>query len=256
MGSGGSKTVNETDSFTKSVVDSMVTTIQNCSNGVVGTQRINIIGNNNVVKGVKMVQTLDISISCATSDDTVMAMQQAVESQIRQKAETQNVAGLGAFSKSESENRIKLHNEVVTNISKETIQNIVNDFKLAQEFYLRGDNNIVEDVTMEQTMKVVFDGCLKAVSKISAVQEIKNSIAQEGKATQTNPISEIIGAIGNIMTSFGSMGVIIAVVAMCVGGYVIVKSGGLGAFLGTGGMDSQLAAIQAQVQSARAARGR
>ena len=252
MGAGGSKSSVSTDIYTKNVVEALSKSIQNCKTDVNMTQRVTIIGSFNVVKGVRMVQGFKLNASCAMTDSNVASAQQAVENAIKAQASAQNVALMGAFTKSESNSDLKIHNEVQAKISRETIQNIVNNFNMTQEFYLRGDSNIVEDITMDQTNEVLFNGCLEAVSQISAVQDIKTKAEQISSATQTNPVSEIIGAIGSIFTSLGSMWVIIAVVAMCIGGYLIVNAGGLSAVLGTGSIDSHMSQLRARAQGASA----
>ena len=239
---GGSSSKSTTDIYTSNVVEALSKTIQNCSTGAAVSQSVVIKGNYNVVRKVRMVQTLNLSSSCAMSDQNVASAQQAVENAIKQQSEAQNVALLGALSSSDSETDVKIRNEVKAVINRETIQNIVNNFNATQSFFLDGNSNIVEDISMEQTMQVLFDGCLEAVSKISAVQDIMNKADQASKATQTNPISEIISAVGNIITSLGGMWMIVIVVAIAVGGYILV-SFGPGAFFGSAGEDPNAARL-------------
>ena len=229
---GGSSSQTSTDVYTSNIVNAMSKTIQNCSGNTVINQQVIIRGNYNVVKNIRLVQGMKLSTSCALDDKNIAAAQQAVENAIKQQSEAQNVALLGALSNSSSRDATTIHNEVQSTINRETVQNIINNLNATQEFYLNGNSNIVEDISMEQSMQVLFDNCLAALSQISAVQDITNNADLISKATQTNPISEIINAIGSIITSLGSMWTIIAVVALVVGGYIVIQGGFIGTLLG------------------------
>ena len=246
---GGSSSKTSTDIYTSNIVEAMSKTIQNCSGNTVISQQVVIKGNYNVVKNVRLVQGMKLSTSCSLDDKNIAAAQQAVENAIKQQSEAQNVALLGALSSSSSRDDTKIRNEVRATITRETIQNIVNNFNATQEFYLDGNNSIVEDISMEQSMQVLFDNCLSALSQMSTVQDVMNNAELISKATQTNPISEIIGAIGNIITSLGGMWTIVIIVAMVVGGYIIIQGGFLGTLFGDDDSpNSQIAAMQAKAR--------
>lgn len=229
---GGSSSKTSTDIYTSNIVEAMSKTIQNCSGNTTINQQVIIKGNYNVVRNVRIVQGMKLSTSCSLDDKNIAAAQQAVENAIKQQSEAQNVALLGALSSSSSRDDTKIRNEVRATITRETVQNIVNNFNATQEFYLDGNNNIVEDISMEQSMQVLFDNCLAALSQLSTVQDVMNNAELISKATQTNPVSEIIGAIGNIITSLGGMWTIVIIVAIVVGGYIIIQGGFLGTLFG------------------------
>ncbi len=246
---GGSSSKTSTDIYTSNIVEAMSKTIQNCSGNTVINQQVIIKGNYNVVKNVRLVQGMKLSTSCALDDKNIAAAQQAVENAIKQQSEAQNVALLGALSSSSSRDDTKIRNEVRATINRETVQNIVNNFNATQEFYLDGNSNIVEDISMEQSMQVLFDNCLSALSQMSTVQDVMNNAELISKATQTNPVSEIIGAIGNIITSLGGMWTIVIIVAIVVGGYIIIQGGFLGTLFGDDDSpNSQIAAMQAKAR--------
>jgi hypothetical protein len=230
---GGSSSTSKTDIHTSNVVEALSKSIQNCQSNTVINQQVVIKGNYNVVKKVRLVQGMKLSSACALDDKNVAAAQQAVENAVKQQTEAQNVALLGALSSSDSDTDLKISNEVKAAITRETIQNIINNFNATQEFYLDGNSNIVEDISMEQSMEALYDGCLAAVSQMASVQAIQNNADQVSKSSQTNPISEIIGSIGSIITNMGSMWTIIIIVAMVVGGYVLINGGFLGTLLGS-----------------------
>lgn len=229
---GGSTSKSTTNAYTQNVVEALSRAIQNCEGNTVINQQVIIKGNYIVVRKLRLVQGMKLSSTCAMSDENMANIQQAVENAIKQNTEAQNVALLGAVSKSDSESSVSIHNEVKAKINRETIQGIINNFNATQTFYLDGNSNIVEDITMEQSMQVLYDQSFKALSELQSVQKLMNASDQTTKATQTNPISEIIGAIGDVISEFGWMWVIIVVVGLGVMAYVLVSGGGLAILFG------------------------
>jgi hypothetical protein len=225
---GGSSSKTSTDIYTQQIVEAFSKTLQNCEGNTIINQQVTIRGNYNVVKKVRLVQGMKLSTSCAMNEQNVAATQQSVESAIKQQAEAQSIALIGALGNADSTNETTIRNEVRTAITRESIQNIVNNFNAAQEFLLDGNNNIVEDVTMEQSMEILHENIMGVLSQMSSVQDIKNKAEQVATSKQTNPVSEIIDSVGSIVENIGMMWMIVIVVAIAVGGYVLVN-GGLGA---------------------------
>jgi uncharacterized protein YjgD (DUF1641 family) len=232
---GGSSSLTKNNVTTRNIVEAMSKTLQNCQGNTVISQKVEIIGNYNVVRNVRLVQGMKLSSSCSLDDKNVAETQQSVANAIKQASESQNTAVLGALGSSSSKDETTILNEVKTKIDRETIQNIVNNFNATQDFFLRGDSNIVDDITMEQSMEVLYNNCLSALSKLSSFQEATQDISQTSKATQSNPISEIIDSIGSIFTSLGLMWVIIIVVALVVGGWILINGGPIGLIFGDDG---------------------
>ncbi len=232
---GGSSSLTKNNVTTRNIVEAMSKTLQNCQGNTLISQKVEIIGNYNVVRNVRLVQGMKLSSSCSLDDKNVAETQQSVANAIKQASESQNTAVLGALGSSSSKDETTILNEVKTKIDRETIQNIVNNFNATQDFFLRGDSNIVDDITMEQSMEVLYNNCLSALSKLSSFQEATQDISQTSKATQSNPISEIIDSIGSIFTSLGLMWVIIIVVALVVGGWILINGGPIGLIFGDDG---------------------
>lgn len=236
---GGSQSKTKTDIYTSNVVEALSKSIQNCASNTIINQKVAIRGNYNVVRHVRLVQGMKLAASCALDEKNITEAQQAVENAIKQQSDAQSVALLGVVGKSKSQNEAVIHNEVKSTINRETIQNIINNFNATQEFYLDGNSNIVDDLTMEQSMQILFDNCLSALSQMSSVQDIMNNASQIASSTQTNPVSEIINSIGSILTKLGGMWTIIIIVAMVVGGYIVLQGGFIGVLLGDDDYPSQ-----------------
>lgn len=218
---GGSSSLTSMSSYSKSVAEAMSKTMQKCKSDVNMGMNITIKGNYNVVKNVRMVQSFKLSSGCNLDDKNVADVQQAVSNQIKQQSEAANVAFLGALGSSSSTNTTDIHNEVVAKITRETIQEIVNSFNMKMDFYLDGNSNIVEDISMEQSAQVLQDNCLAALSKLSSIQAIENVVESKSTAKQTNPISEIIDSIGSIFTSMGILWVIVILACVGVVGFLL-----------------------------------
>lgn len=246
----GSSSTTTVSIYSKNISEMMAKSIQNCAGNTSIDMSIDIIGNNNVVKNVRMVQGVKLSTSCIMADSNISDIQQTVTNAIQQQSEAQNVAMLGAITSSDSEANTRISNEVRSVITRETLQNIINTYNAKMSILIDGNQNIVEDISMEQTMKILQDACLKAISKIKSVQDIETKAEQASKATQTNFISEIVDSIGDVITSVGAMWTIIIIVGMVVLGYIIISGGPFSALFGSVGYDEQQAQAEQQQEQA------
>jgi hypothetical protein len=237
---GGSSSYASTSVTTKAVATVMAKSIQNCQGNTMQQQVVKIIGDGNIVKGVRMVQSLKISGDCVLGDQNVSETQQKVADEIKQKSDAQSVSVLGALGSSSSQTSAQILSEVKSVITRETIQNIVNNFNQQQEIYINGNSNIVEDITMEQTIDALISGCMQAVSQIKSVQDLSTKTDQTSSATQTNFISDIVDSVGSIFSTMAtSTTIVFGLIILVVG--ALIYSGklsplslmGAGALLGS-----------------------
>lgn len=235
MGSGGSKSTTTTNVKTKAVVDVLVNNIMNCSGNQMMTQSFKIIGNYNVVGangGIKQVQSLKLSTDCTNNAENVSNLQQAVKDAVQQAAQSNSVSFLGVLGKSESEVNYNLQNEIVQKINNSTITNMINTINATQEVLIQGNNNIVDRLEQSQTMSLVQSAAQKVVNQLASVQAIENSSNQTATAVQSNFVSDIVSSIFDGLTSMGIIWAVIFIVAMVVGGYVVINGGPIAGMLG------------------------
>jgi len=228
MGSGGSKTKTNTNIKTKTAIDFMVNNIMNCSSNTTTVQRFVLSGNYNTVNNFKMVQNLKLSSDCAQDASNMSDLQQNVSNAIKQAAESQSVSVLGALGSSKSEIDLFIENEVSKKITNQTIQNIVNSTNDQQEVIISGNNNIVDNFLMEQTMDLVFKNCQDVLNKLQSVQAVENSAQQTGKSTQTNFVAEIVDSVFDGLTGMIGLWLLFAIGMAIIGAIIVVKMGGLG----------------------------
>lgn len=232
MGGGGSKSSTTTNLKTKAAIDFMVNNIMNCSSNSTTIQRFVLSGNYNSITNFKMVQSMKLSSECAQSSENISDLQQNVANAIKQAAESQSVSVLGALGTSKAQVNSFIDNEVSQKITNQTVQNIVNNTNAQQEVIISGNNNIVNNFAMEQTMDLVFKNCQDALNKLQSVQAVETKVDQSGKATQTNFVSDIIGSIFSGLTGLVGLWLIFAVIMACIGAFVVVKMGGIGVVFG------------------------
>jgi hypothetical protein len=220
---GGAKSTTTTNVATKSVVEAVARNIMNCSSNALQVQRFVISGDFNVVKNTKMVQNLKLSSDCSQDAKNIADLQQAVSNAIKQSAEAQNVALLGVLGSSKSEVNLNIDNEVKQVITQENIQNIVNQSNAQQEFIISGNNNIVDNFSMDQTSEIVYNNAQKVVNQLKSVQQIETQADQEAKATMKGPLSEVLDSLFGGASSL--IWVIIAVgVIGLIGGFIYMRN--------------------------------
>jgi type IV secretory pathway VirB2 component (pilin) len=238
MGQGASAETTTTI-ISKNAVEAMVSNIMSCRSNSFTSQRFVLSGSYNTVTGYRMVQAMKLSTECAQDAKSVADIQQSVSSALKQAAESQNVSVLGALGSSKAEVNNRIENEVSAKITQQTVLDIVNTTNQEQTAIISGNNNIIDNFSMEQTSEVLANNCQKVLNQLSAVQAIANAAEGNTKATQTNPISDILNSIFSGLTGLGILWVIIIVVAIIVGGVILIKGGPISAILGkekTGGM--------------------
>jgi mannose/fructose/N-acetylgalactosamine-specific phosphotransferase system component IID len=232
MGAGGSSSSNTTSIATKASVEALAQNIMNCKGNTLVVQRFIVSGSYNVINNFKQVQNLKLSSSCTQDAKSMADLQQSVAAAIQQAASSQSVSVLGALGKSSSEVNLTIENEVRQKITQQTIQDIVNNTNAIQESIISGDHNIVSNFEQSQTMELLMNNCQSAISQLTSVQTVDTAAKQSSTATQTNFVSDIVSSIFSGLQGLGILWVIIIVVAMAVGGYIIVKGGPLAAFFG------------------------
>lgn len=235
---GGSSTANTTNIRTKAIVDAMARSIMNCKGNTQVTQRFVLSGSYNVIDGYKMVQNFKLSTSCANKAENLADIQQSVAGAVKAQAAAQSVTLTGALGGSSSEVNTTIENEVRQTITNETVTNVINDVNALQESIISGDHNIINNFSMEQTFDLVSEACQDVLNTMKSVQAVTNNSDTKSEATQKDFVAGVIDSVGNIFTSMGTMWVIVAVVALVVGGYIVVK-GGPAALFGSSGSDGQ-----------------
>jgi len=192
---GGSSSKATTNVKTKLAVDLVAQNIMNCTSNSVVKQRFVIVGDYNIVKNVKQVQNIKLSVKCAQNNKNIADLQQSVANAIKQAAHSQSVSVLGALGKSSADVDLTIDNEVKQTINQQNIINIINKSNAEQEFIIRGDNNIVDNFSQEQTMSIVYKNVQQVINQMKSVQVIENAASQKSKSKQTNFISDIISSV-------------------------------------------------------------
>jgi hypothetical protein len=224
-------TINNNVRF-KSVVNAMSSSIMNCAGSGTAIQKFTLSGSYNNLNNFKMVQAFNFDSQCKNNVSNLADIQASVSNAIKSSADSQSQALLSLLSAGTQSNvNTIIDNDVRQNITNETITKIITDAIATQEAVISGNNNIVNNFTMDQTISIVAYGCQEVLNKMKTVQAIANETDSSASAKQENPITGIISAIGGIFTSLGSMMTIVLIIGIIVFGVVIVHMGP-GALLG------------------------
>ena len=217
---GGSQTKSKTSINLSSAVNALTQSIMNCSTTTNVTQEISIVGDYNIVSGVKQVQVVQLQSECANNSQNIADIQNKVTTTLVNSLKSQSQALLGILGASNADVENNIKNDVSTNITQQTISNIINTTNSNQILSIRGNNNIVKDATQEQLMKMLYKNSMQAINKLSTVQAISTKLEVDLEATQENPIEGILNSIGATLNQgsmyilFGFIVLVIAVVIM------------------------------------------
>ena len=226
MGGGGSKTKNKSEVVNDFVSKSIAETIMNCNNQSSVSQRLDIRGNYNVVKGVDMKQAFSLSSQCFQDSQVMNKMVNDMANSVKQAADSQNIALLGALSKSQSEVDNYIYNAVKNEIKSSAIQNIVNATNAEQGIGITGNHNIVENVTMNQVVDMISKNSQSVINDTDVASRAKTAVDQSASAKQENPLDAITDMVGKVMDGVTSpfkmviaiVGIIFAMIAWAIFG--------------------------------------
>jgi hypothetical protein len=234
MGGGGSKTKNKSTVVNDFVSKSIAESIMNCNNQSSVSQRLDIRGNYNVVKNVNMKQAFSLSSQCFQDSKVMNNMVNEIANSVKQAAESQNIALLGALTKSTAEVDNYIYNSVKNEIKSSTIQNIVNATNAEQGIGITGNNNIVEDITMNQVVDMISKNAQSAINDTDISTRAKTAVDQSASAKQENPLDAITNMLGKVMDGVSSpfkmviaiVGIIFVMIAWAIfGGHGSSSSG-------------------------------
>lgn len=219
MGGGGSKSKNKSEVVNDFVSKSIAENIMNCNNQSSVSQRIDVRGNYNVVKNVNMKQAFSLSSTCFQDSKVMNTMVNDIANSIKQSADAQNIALLGALSSSEAEVENYIYNGVKNEIQSSSIQNIVNSTNADQGIGITGNHNIVEDITMNQVVDMISKNSQSIINETDIANTAKTVVEQSASAKQENPLDAITDMIGAVMDGVMSP---FRMVAMIVGLIIVV----------------------------------
>ena len=228
MGGGGSKSTSTVKSVNKTVLEAAATSIMSCKGSGVLMQSFTLSGDYNVVKNVKQVQNFKLNASCSQDDQNVQNIQNSITAAIKNEAESKSVSLLGALGSSRAEQNTFIENEVKTKITRETINEIVQNTNATQEMIISGNNNIVDTFEQSQTMEIIMENSQKALSSLKSVAAISTDVDAKSSAKQSNFIADIFDSIFSGMTLI----IIIIAIAGLIGLFIFSKVGGFGWLLG------------------------
>ena len=204
MGGGGSKASTKSDVVNDFVSKSMAESLMNCVTQTSVDQLIEITGNYNIVKDTEMKQVFNMSTNCYQDSNNMNQMINDISNSVSQSADAQNVALLGALSSSEADVDNYIYNGVKNEITASTVQNIVNATNAKQGIAIRGNHNIVENVTMNQIVDMISDNAQTSLNATVLMNTARSVVDQSATATQENPLDAITDMINGVMGGISS----------------------------------------------------
>ena len=226
---GGSKATSVVK--TSVAAKTLARSILDCSNMTQVKQSVEIRGDNNVFRGVKMSQRINLSNKCDNNNDVLNKTKTDLASALKQSAETSSSALLGALNAQGSTLNSRIDNEVEQIISNDTITKIMSDVNLSQKLIVEGSNNLLVNIELEQVSDLVADACQKVINQSTLLSAITNQADQKAVSVQTNPIAEIVDSIFSGLSTQMIIMAFVLCVAIAAGVFFIYK-GGLNVLLG------------------------
>ncbi len=234
----------KTEVLNQAVNDALIKSVQQCSTAALQNQLIEVVGDGNTLDNVEMSQKLTSLAKCASSQEAVSALAANMASQLKQTAEAQNTALLGALQGSESKTEAEIQNIIENHITLDSMQSMISTLEQKQTITVVGKGNTLKNISMAQTMEAISTIMSDQVSKISSELTTNSSAEQAASSKVDDPITNALKAIGEIMTGPLKMFVIIFIVLIV--GFLVWWSSG-GSDIASQGLD-MYAAQQGQLE--------
>lgn len=160
MGAGFSSSIVSTNEVTNTFNNTVLSSVQRCSQNFGITQTLNISGNNNVIQDVFLNQNTGVNFSCFGSTQNQLDLLNDISSKITSEANASSQFTLG-FAFAQSVNFSNIVTNTLNNTFLQSIQQCVSTDPVFQGISVTGDNNQVIGVTLNQNSefysKCVFD---------------------------------------------------------------------------------------------------
>jgi len=204
MGS-GSSSQSKSEILTELVTNTLVQNILKCQRQTILQQQVDIIGNNNVISGVRMNQAYKLDATCFQDTQALADVRNDIAQTIQQAAESQSAGVLSVLGSSNSEVKSTIENRVKNDLTFENIQTAITQINAKQGISVVGDNNIVKNIDMSQFISIVEDNAQTVVNNMSIINDLKSSLDQEASAT-SKPLPTSLSELITGKTSSGSAG--------------------------------------------------
>ena len=154
--------------------------------------------------------------TCINKTDWMTKFQNDLSASIKQSAESQSVALLGALGNSNSEVETNIRNSVKNAVNVTTMTNLVNNMKQAQTVYVDGVGNTLLNVSMRQISDNIASSTQELVGSIDVINKIAAVADQKAKSTQQDPIANLLKGLSELFT-----GPLMWIAIMLIGGLIV-----------------------------------
>lgn len=198
---GGQQSKVSYDQLMSVITNVIATDIQNCASYIKAGQEIDVVGSGNIITDITMVQGVTIRSDCVGKKVSDTSLQNKVKLALDQYAKNVGLGGLSALDRMSSKTGVTLTTNIHNNITIKNVQNCVASIDASQKIKIKGGQNIVARVAMEQTLNQL-KSCLSSSLNKTGLSDSLSAIAKQAAETETkNPIAQVLGTIGNAITS-------------------------------------------------------
>lgn len=192
----------------KDVVNEVIVkNIVNCSYQVTQEQGINVTGSGNVLDNIGMKQSFMININCANIVKSETTVQNDIADKIVQSAAAQGEVLVGALGRERSEVKTDVLNKIKNQINKTNIMNCMNAINAKQVININGNNNIIQNVTLEQHQKMVSDCIQNLVDKTELMTDLQTEVKSTSSAIE-------MGLFGWLTSGYGMIVLIVLIIVV------------------------------------------
>lgn len=213
---GGSSSKTKSTIIAEAVNEAAVNSMQTCNSNLDLTQEIVVKGQGNVLSNIQMNQVYSSVMTCVNNTSWMSKFQNDLSAAVKQSAESQSVALIGVLGDSDAEVDNYIRNSVKNSVNVSTMTSLVNNVKQKQSIYVEGVGNTLLNISMKQMNTNISSSTQELIGSMDVINKIAASVDQKSKATQEDPIANLLAGLANLLS-----GPIMWVAIMIIGGLIV-----------------------------------
>lgn len=224
---GGTQSTSIVNSLTSACVNATQTSTAKCITTASQEQSIMLQAAGDVTVGdISQTQAVSVKSECLFSSQVQSDIQTAVANTLAQAAEAAGSGVTSAIGGSSSNTYANIYTMISANVKQEQIQEAVNNAMQKQTVSINAGGNIVAgNITQSQTAQIIAKAIMNSQGYSTVINSVANQIDQSAKAKTTNPLSDIIGSVGDLWGK-PILYIVLAIIAVSI-------MGALGAIFGS-----------------------
>lgn len=199
---GGTQSTSTSETVNNMATNVATKHIMKCATMATQDQMISVETSGNIIGNTyNQKQGMSVDMDCVMKVTTQQEIVNDVSSALAQYTASKGDAVLSLLGGSESSANNIIRNNLVTNISNTTGQEMINQMKQKQQATYVGRSMVMNDVNQEQSAEITAKALMETEEYSKVLNAVSNAVDQKTEATTTNPIGSIVDSFASAVST-------------------------------------------------------